>query len=838
MAEGARVLVVDDDEALRLLLERFLANAGYAVRVAASGQAGLEEARSWKPELILTDVMMPGMDGYALCSRLQADPELAMSPVVFLTALDSERDRAAAVAAGGVDYVTKPLSKETLLGCVEKHLGKRRDWARLTSAATGRRSEGSGRFLAELAKRLAAPAELQLKLARGGDIYAAAPDLGMSLTQMAREAASFAGLEYLPHVNADTLEIGVLPAPFCRANGLLVVSRAPDRREFVVSNPFQSDLPDLLAPYAEGKPVLLVTEPHNLARLLKRPDRESLSQLLRSDPDRVPVSDVANNILESAVFERASDIHIEPKEGDTVVRFRIDGDMRELYTVRRETGLMLITRFKALADLDVAERRKPQDGAMQTMIDGRSFIVRLATTSTPSGESLVLRLLEPWARPKPLQELGMTETQVRHMMEFARRQHGLVLIAGPTGSGKTTTIYSLLQHIDCKNRSLISIEDPVEYRIPDANQQQIDEKAGLSFEALLKSSMRQDPDILFLGEVRDPYSAKMAIDFSSTGHLTISSLHTTNATTAIFRLERLGVPRGAMADSILGVIAQKLLKTLCVHCKGWGPPTTEERAMLAPFTQDIPERVARPTGCAKCSNRGYLGREGVYEVIKFYPEISEMIRGNEPISAIRSFAQGRGDFLVTDHAIEKVRAGVFPVDDVYKLVLLEESEYRTQGTEGERRVEEPWEAPEPPGPKPEESEELIGKPLADAPAADGASILVVEDDEDTLRLLQRVLSNRGYRVTTASDGAEALLQLGRGRYDLLISDINMPNLDGLKLVEVVASKGVRTPVIFLTAQAGQDTEAKGLELGAADYIRKPVSKNVLLMRVRRALAGR
>ena len=475
---------------------------------------------------------------------------------------------------------------------------------------------------------------------------------------------------------------------------------------------------------------------------------------------------------------------------------------------------------QAKGELDMAGGRKPQDGSMELKIDGRAFILRLATTCTPDGESLILRLLEPWAKPKPLEELGMSPQQVKHMVDFAHRNHGLLVIAGPTGSGKTTTIYSLLQHIDCKTRSLISVEDPVEYRIPSANQQQVNEKAGLTFEALLKSSLRQDPDILFLGEMRDPFSAKMAIDFSSTGHLTISSVHTTNATTAIFRLERIGITRGAMADSILGVIAQKLLKRLCPHCKKTGPLTDEERAWFAPFTDDIPALIARPVGCLKCGGTGFLGREGIYEIVKFYPEISDMIRRGVPISEIRDFARQRGDILITDHAIEKVRGLLFEPKNVYENVLLEESEYRRLPKAPSTTAAAAPKAP---------------AAIIMAASQGAAKILVAEDDADTRFLIQRVLENQGYAVTVAADGLEALARLTSQPFDLILSDVNMPNLDGLKLMEMKAQKKIATPVILFTAE--EEGEAQALALGAEDYIKKPVAKDVIVALVRRALAS-
>ncbi|MEQ1919720.1 MAG: ATPase, T2SS/T4P/T4SS family, partial [Elusimicrobiota bacterium] len=471
MSEAPKPLIVsvEDDDSMRMLLERILVNGGYEVHAFPSGPAALEWLKTGRPDLILTDVMMPGATGYEFCAQLQADPDLALIPVIFLTALDSEQDKARALAAGAVDYLTKPLNKKMLLEVVAKHARTKGHWAEL--------KEGL------IAAAWAPHDEERVKY------------------ETAELAAAAAGLPYLAHINPETIRLGVLPAPFCRKNQVIAIADA-NGPAFVVGEPFNRELFGLLGRYAaEGAAArILVTEPANISLLLKRPDRDRIMAGRSSNMEGVPVSEIANNILDTAVYERASDIHIEPKNDQTVVRFRIDGDLRELYQLNSQTGLQLITRFKAQGRLDIAERRKPQDGSMELQIDGRAFILRLATTCTPAGESLILRLLEPYAKAKPLEELGMSKIQVQHMIDFAHRNHGLIVIAGPTGSGKTTTIYSLLQHIDCKKRSLISVEDPVEYRIQSANQQQVEEKAGLTFEALLKSSLRQDPDILFLGE--------------------------------------------------------------------------------------------------------------------------------------------------------------------------------------------------------------------------------------------------------------------------------------------------------------------------------------------------
>lgn len=387
------------------------------------------------------------------------------------------------------------------------------------------------------------------------------------------------------------------------------------------------------------------------------------------------------------------------------------------------------------------------------------------------------------------------------------------MIVGPTGSGKITTVYSLLHRMDYKKRSIISVEDPVEYRIPFINQEQVREKGKVTFEALLKSVVRQDPDVLFLGEIRDNYSATIAMNFASTGHLTLTSLHTSNATTAIFRLERLGIDRETMADSFIGITAQRLLKKLCPYCKETVPISEKEKKMLLSYTDEIPQKVAHPVGCPRCNNTGYYGREGIYEVLNFDSEISEMVHSNLSISEIRSFARKRGDYLISHHALEKVKSLIFSPRDVYKQVLVEEIDFRKVTPE-------------------------IIVPKAQLPKEkkeDIRQILVAEDDKVTRVLISRLLENSGYIVTTAEDGIDALLRMGEAQYDLILSDISMPNLDGFKLLEMKNQKGIETPVIFLTAKERAEDEKRGFELGAVDYIKKPIQKEALLSRVKYAI---
>ena len=864
------ILSIDDDADIRRLIEQILVNSGYEVITAESGKKALQLINTLKPELILLDVMMPEMNGYDLCARLQENKETAYIPVIFLTALEKEQDKAKAFAAGAVGYIAKPIQRKALVEIVQKHLNVKNRWKEFEKTAP---PEGAIitpavflNFKQYIVNELKLSETVKARFLNSDPsmIYPVLSKEGIRSSQTAKYMAKFFKINYMPVIDPDSVKLGVFPVPFSRSNLVIPLGDSNKIQSFVLSNPFNRDLLDVLKKYAHSDQIsFIITEPENIESILEygstSADKKisALEEKIKITPQNVkktdksieeeiekkPVVHITNTILYTAVTERASDIHIEPKENHTIVRFRIDGDMRDMFSFNNATGVMVITRLKALGGLDITERRKPQDGAVEATIDNRKFKLRLATTSTPNGESIIMRLLEPSVKTKDLTELGMTGDQASTLTDLANRIQGLILIVGPTGSGKTTTIYSLLAQIDCQKRSLISVEDPVEYRIHSANQQQVNEKMGVTFEALLKSSVRQDPDILFIGEVRDQYSARVAIDFASTGHITITTLHTSNATTAIFRLERLGVSRGQMADTILCIVAQRLLKRLCPHCKEVVPISQTEIDMLSPYLDELPKVVAHPVGCPRCNESGYMGREGIQEIIKFDAEIGDMVRAEKSIAEIRAYITQRGDYLISHHAAEKVKDLIFSPQDVYAKVLVEEAVPLAQQPEiaeimqdaatpiEVKQIIAQADAPQ----KTEPGSTKAGQAAAEPGKNTGCSILVVEDDKDTQRLISHFLVSDGYDVNIADDGIDALIKLAQRSFNLVISDIQMPNLDGFKFLEIKNQKGITTPVIFLTSQANEEDEIRGFELGAIDFIRKPIKKDILLLRIKRTL---
>jgi type IV pilus assembly protein PilB len=387
-----------------------------------------------------------------------------------------------------------------------------------------------------------------------------------------------------------------------------------------------------------------------------------------------PIVRLVNSIIFQAAEDGASDIHFEPQEDAVVVRFRIDGVLRVTQRIPKQLMSGVVTRLKVLAKLDIAERRKPQDGriSLNAAAAGRLLDIRVATLPTVEGESVTMRLLDKSRRPPTLEELGLTDQMQTQFREIIRRPTGALLVTGPTGSGKSTTLYAALCEINRPEINVITVEDPVEYRLAGVEQVQMNPRAGLTFASALRSILRSDPDVVMVGEIRDVETAKISIEAALTGHFVLSTLHTNDAPGAITRLNEMGVEPFLTGSAVSAVLAQRLARKLCPHCaEDYEPSTDELRA--ARVTQERVDAFAgltfrRKKGCPRCSNTGYKGRIGVFQFLRMSETLESLVAGKASRDELERVAFAEGMRTLWDDGLMKVAAGLTSVEELARVV--------------------------------------------------------------------------------------------------------------------------------------------------------------------------
>lgn len=377
-----------------------------------------------------------------------------------------------------------------------------------------------------------------------------------------------------------------------------------------------------------------------------------------------PVVKLINSIIQQAVDMRASDIHFEPLSDDLRIRFRIDGDLQEIMRLSKKSLSALVTRIKIIGKMDIAEKRIPQDGRVETIIDNKEIDMRISTIPTVYGEKMVLRLLDRSNFMYTKSELGFTDKNLRLFNKILGQPYGMLLVAGPTGSGKTTTLYAALKELNKVKRNIITIEDPVEYKIKGINQVQINPKAGLTFANGLRSILRQDPDVIMVGEIRDFETAEIAIRSAITGHLVLSTLHTNDSPSSIIRLIDMGIEPYLVSSALIGVISQRLIKKLCSKCKIPYKASCSEKLLLG---IDPKEKITlyKPKGCNKCNN-GYIGRKAIHEVMIVNEKLRKLISEGKNIDEIRKSANDSGMSTLMDNSIALALQGVSSLEEVLK----------------------------------------------------------------------------------------------------------------------------------------------------------------------------
>lgn len=469
---------------------------------------------------------------------------------------------------------------------------------------------------------------------------------GVALDPVSRE------ILYLSHANATAL------SEAARLSGNGLNWRALDEEAFseALSSIYERDATEAQQIAEDAGESLLL---ENLAEAVP-----NAGDLLEQEDD-APIIRLINAILTEALRRHASDVHIETFEQDLVVRLRVDGQLREVLRPKRQLSPLLVSRIKVMAELDIAEKRVPQDGRISLRVAGREIDVRVSTIPTAEGERVVLRLLEKQGTRLMLPNLGMSAGDLSRLRELIRRPHGIFLVTGPTGSGKTTTLYASLSEVDTASLNVLTVEDPIEYQLDSIGQTQVNLKANLTFASSLRAILRQDPNVIMVGEIRDTETADIAIRASLTGHLVLSTLHTNTAIGAVTRLIDMDIAPWLLSSSLNGVMAQRLVRKLCIHCREPGLPTPREREFLQQFGEDEGAQVWHSVGCEYCAGEGYLGRSGIYELIEFDDVLRGLIHDRAAESALEKSARARCA-SIRDDAYAKVKAGITSVDEAMR----------------------------------------------------------------------------------------------------------------------------------------------------------------------------
>jgi type II secretory ATPase GspE/PulE/Tfp pilus assembly ATPase PilB-like protein len=380
------------------------------------------------------------------------------------------------------------------------------------------------------------------------------------------------------------------------------------------------------------------------------------------------VADTVDQIIKDAIRRGASDVHVEPTDTTVVVRFRLDGLLKTAFERPRGIHEGLVSRIKVMAGMDIAEKRLPQDGRIRVATGGDDSVdLRVSTLRTVLGEKVVIRLLDHRKGVPPLDALGLSAVALEHVRRFLRRPHGMILVVGPTGSGKTTTLGSALMELRSERTNIVTIEDPVEYRLRGINQTQVNEKIGLTFAGSLRAILRQDPDVVLVGEIRDLETARIAIQAAQTGHLVLSTLHTDDAPSSVVRLADIGIEPFATTAALIGVVAQRLVRRLCQRCRTPdAPPTKHLRAIGVPPPHEG-ATFFRAVGCDDCHGTGFKGRVGIYEVMPISQELRRIIVAKDGGAALRAAAEAAGMSSLVEDGASKVKAGVTTAEEILRV---------------------------------------------------------------------------------------------------------------------------------------------------------------------------
>jgi type II secretory ATPase GspE/PulE/Tfp pilus assembly ATPase PilB-like protein/CheY-like chemotaxis protein len=675
----------------------------------------------------------------------------------------------------------------------------------------------------------------------------------------------------------DPKLIATVPEQLARRFNIVPVEQTDSYLEVATANPFDIDAEKMLA-FATGREVrMLLGSPSRIREKLDELYRETesvVSKLLEGitadfeveqlkeeeesaasaeQASQRPILRLVDGMIADGVSNRASDIHIEPVEAGVIVRYRIDGVLRQAMKIPKSAGVPLISRVKIMSGLDIADRLRPQDGRARVSVNGEPVDLRISTLPASHGEKVVIRILNQKATTLSLNSLGLADDEQQTIRALLSNKEGIILVTGPTGSGKTTTLYSSLRMVQGEGVNIVTVEDPVEYRLgQNIVQVQVNEKAGLTFAAALRSILRQDPDVVLVGEIRDKETAQIALQASLTGHLVLSTLHTNDAPNAVTRLVDMGMEAYKIAPALRGVVAQRLMRRLCPACRV--ASTEPVGGALARFVPPGAE-LYQAVGCSECSMTGYRGRFSIVEVLTMTPELERRIGDGASAEKIAEAARAAGMRSLFGSGLRHVLSGESTLEELLRVTDVPHEEARPARPSGPRsRISASHAVPPAQGSSVatssageslEFSMDLLEEPaVTDAIGSEGrgrgASVLLVEDEDQLRRVMKDLLQREGYRVAEARDGIQALDEVDRFAPDVIILDLNLPGIDGYSVLAQLRSRPATRdiPIMVLTAKGDEDNEVRVFELGADDFVTKPFRARSLTARIEAVLGRR
>jgi type IV pilus assembly protein PilB len=720
-----KVLIAEDDNVSRTVLKKTVEKLGHECLAAEDGLKAWEAYQNTpEVDVIISDWMMPNMDGLELCRRVRGLDRDDYTFFIYLTALGGKEHLLEGMQAGADEYLTKPLDGEQLrtklivasrVTSLHRHMK-----AEGTAEAVREPSDGSTRKSGVGATETARRAKPRVRgkawdvlvsqgklteeqLQQALEFQKRNPmELGQVLVSLgfiseadlAQAQARRLNLDYveLTEANVDPEAVSLVPEKLLRKHGALPLYKEDGRLIVAMSDPTDVYALDDLRMTSHCSIVPVVTTEEDLQHVqamvfsagaqvagmleeapeMEIEDEDEIELGAGTDAYEAPVVRLVNSILQRAVAEEASDIHLEPQAQKLEVRLRVDGMLREFMSVPPNLRLGVVARLKILGDLGIAERRLPQDGRFSVRLGEKKVDIRVATLPTVFGEEVVLRLLDTSNLRTDLTELGFAPRDLERYTEVFERPYGTILVTGPTGSGKSTTLYATLNRLNSPERKIITIEDPVEVRMRGINQIQVNPKAGLTFASGLRSILRNDPDVVMVGEIRDSETAKTGVEAALTGHLVLSTLHTNDAPAAVTRLTEMGVEPFLTATAVDCVIAQRLARRLCDRCKR--PVEIDEDVLSRldfPF-EHLREGGARfheAVGCEKCRRSGYRGRMGIYELLVVTDDLKDLILRRASTTEISRVAEEEGMTRLREDGLMKAARGITTIEEVLRTVV-------------------------------------------------------------------------------------------------------------------------------------------------------------------------